>query len=355
MSEKVGIANPFTEYVKFLPPSFSLPTFWNHAEVSLLHGTSLEAALESKLKSLEREFNMLRDSTQSIWCKHQWWDNERGGPSLADWKIVDAMFRSRALDLPGTGHAMVPCIDMANHASGDATTALYDTDTDGNGTLLLRDNKTVDVGEEVKITYGDEKGACEMLFSYGFLEDSMTLARELFLDLEIPEDDPLKLAKKVVAKNAPGFRISIVEESITWEGPFVWLVCINEEDGLRFQVLQSNDDTKELKVFWKTAEIDDISKLDELLKEDSLWDLYRLRASSILQNRIERQLITLTATNIDVVDIDEMSIDLERYDAILKLRDLEESLMLHAYEHFEEEVCYVGRSVLQCSQDMSFY
>ena len=268
------------------------------------------------------------------------------GPTLADWKTVDAMYRSRALDLPGTGHAMVPCIDMANHASGNATTALYDTDANGNGTLVLQDDRSVDVGEEVTITYGDEKGACEMLFSYGFLEDSMTSARDLFLDLEIPDDDPLKMAKKAVAKTAPGFRISIHEESIVWEGPFVWLVCVNEEDGLNFQVLQSNDGMKELKVSWKGRELENTSTLSQLLKMDDLWDLFSLRASSILQDRIERQLFDLTSPNADDGSIDEESIDLERYDFILKLRDLEESLMLHAYEHFEEEVRYISCSVL---------
>ncbi|KAL8688660.1 MAG: hypothetical protein Q9224_004825, partial [Gallowayella concinna] len=159
-------------------------------------GTSLEAALEAKLRSLDREFAHLRASTVSIgWCKEYWWHAGTNGLSFDDWKQVDAIYRSRALDLPGTGHAMVPYIDMANHASGDETIALYDTDSDGNAVLVLRGGKTLKPNDEVTITYGDEKGACEMLFSYGFIEDTMTSARELFLDLDIPDDDPLKVAK----------------------------------------------------------------------------------------------------------------------------------------------------------------
>jgi hypothetical protein len=69
-----------------------------------------------------------------------------------DWMCVDAMYRSRALEFPGTGDCMVPCVDMANHASGDATAALYETDGDGNGLLLLREGKHVEPGEEVTIT-----------------------------------------------------------------------------------------------------------------------------------------------------------------------------------------------------------
>ena len=69
-----------------------------------------------------------------------------------DWMHVDAMYRSRALEFPGVGDAMVPCIDMANHASGDATVALYEIDNDGNGLLLLRDGKEIQRGEEITIT-----------------------------------------------------------------------------------------------------------------------------------------------------------------------------------------------------------
>lgn len=47
---------------------------------------------------------------------------------------------------------MVPCVDMANHASGDATAALYETDENGNGLLLLRDGKNITAGGEVTIT-----------------------------------------------------------------------------------------------------------------------------------------------------------------------------------------------------------
>ena len=66
--------------------------------------------------------------------------------------LVDAMFRSRALEFPGVGDCMVPCVDMANHASGDATAALYETDGNGNGLLLLREGKDIAKDGEVTIT-----------------------------------------------------------------------------------------------------------------------------------------------------------------------------------------------------------
>jgi len=72
--------------------------------------------------------------------------------TLDDWMRVDAMYRSRALEFPGVGDAMVPCIDMANHASGDATAALYEVDGDGNAILLLRDGKQIPTNGEITIT-----------------------------------------------------------------------------------------------------------------------------------------------------------------------------------------------------------
>ena len=158
--EKIGVSGPWTEYLRFLPERFPLPTFWCEAEQVLLAGTSLHAALRAKLKSLEREFEHLRTATGSIsCCQRLWWDEDTGNLSLESWKLVDAMYRSRALDLPGTGHAMVPCIDMANHASGEDTSALYETDADGNGVLLLREGKSLVEGQEITITYVFYQGA----------------------------------------------------------------------------------------------------------------------------------------------------------------------------------------------------
>lgn len=337
---KIGSSNPFTDYVQFLPSHIPLPTFWDNAEIELLKGTSLEVALRSKLNSLSREFDHLRDSTQSIkWCQQYWWDQETGRLSLNDWKQVDAMYRSRALDLPGTGDAMVPCIDMANHASGKGTVARYDTDADGGGILVLRDGKSATAGEEVTITYGDDKGACEMLFSYGFIETSMVSARELFLDLDGPDDDPLKQAKKTVAKSPPGLRIFRTGETTGWEGPFVWLLCVNEEDGLKFQMLQTTDGGRELNMSWKGQDLVDGLKLGGLLQADPLWDVYHLRAVTTLQGRVETQLHSLVNAG------EQMQVAAEQEPAsppnpeiAMRLHDLEAALLMQAYEDFEHQV-----------------
>lgn len=336
----IGVSNPFSEYVKFLPLRITLPTFWTEIERTIITGTSLEAALNAKLDSLDREFTFLKEKTSSIdWCQRCWWDADSGILTFHDWKTVDAMYRSRALDLPGTGHSMVPCIDMANHTSGDSTSALYETDNDGNAVLLLREGKRLASNDEVTITYGDEKGACEMLFSYGFIEQSVTSAQELFLDLTIPDDDPLKLAKEAVAHSAPGFRLFIHGDSTDWESSFVWLLCVNEEDGLEFKVLQNNDGERELQASWKDEEITDMSNLFARLKLEPLWNIFELRAIATLQSRVEQQLLRLESSKASVDELLTIGeIDNNVCENGRHLRDLEERLLLHAYEDFENKV-----------------
>lgn len=310
----------------------------------MLTGTSLEAALNAKLNSLEREFTFLREKTSSVdWCQIWWWHTDSGTLTFNDWKYVDAIYRSRALDLPGTGSAIVPCVDMANHASGDSTSALYETDSNGNAVLILREGQDLAPGDEVTITYGDDKGACEMLFSYGFIESTMRSAQELFLDLEIPDDDPLKLAKKAIARSAPGFRLFLHGDSTDWESTFVWLLCVNEEDGLEFKVLQNNYGERQLESCWKGAEITDLSHLVELLKLEPLWDVFELRAITTLQSRVEQQLLRLEDSKMTAYELSfSVGTDDDISQKAMHLRDLEEILLLHAYGDLEAKVVILG-------------
>jgi len=328
-------------YIKFLPAEL-LPTFWTEDERQLLVGTSLKAATTAKLKSLHREFDNLRTATETIgWCSKNWWDDEEGLISFDDWLQVDAMYRSRALEFPGIGDAMVPCIDMANHSSGESTTALYETDGLENAILMLQDGKTISTGNEITITYGDDKGACEMLFSYGFIEDSMISARELFLELGMPEDDPLGMAKKAISTAAPGIKLFHREDGSTdWVSDFVWWLCVNEEDGLDFQVLQMTDGGRELKAFWKEEGLQDATKLKDLLLEDPLWDVFHLRAVAVLQDRVGAQLMQLRTTE-DLEHADhgrDTSIRDGPWHLASRLRHLEGRLLERSYADLEAQV-----------------
>lgn len=55
---------------------------------------------------------------------------------------------------------MIPGMDLASHAAHERTNAFYDR-VEGKYRLYLMKDKALRQRDEVCITYGDEKGACE--------------------------------------------------------------------------------------------------------------------------------------------------------------------------------------------------
>jgi len=326
-------------YIKFLPSEL-LPTFWTQDELKLLVGTTLAPAVSAKLRSLQREYDFLCNSI----ARTRWFRAVSPFLEFDDWLQVDAIYRSRALDFPGIGHCMVPCVDLANHAAGDSTTAIYEKDSAGNVVLQLRNGVDLTEGNEVTITYGDEKGACEMLFSYGFLEPDRTSAETLFLSLIVPDDDPSKPAKMKMADCAPGFKlIDTGEGQIDWKGDFIWLLCVNADDGLRFEQARTVDGAEaEIHAFFRDQELTaGAAQLHRLLGTSRLWDVYRLRAVTILQQRVFDQLQILHDSQ-DLVEATEhganTTIRDRTFEQAIQLRRLEFELLELAYEDFERQV-----------------
>lgn len=200
-----------------------------------------------------------------------------------------------------------------------------------------------------------------MIFSYGFIENTMTDAKQLFLDLDIPDDDPLKLAKKAICTDAPGFRLfsaaandkddaggsaDQTETTVSWEGDYIWWICVNEEDGLEFKLLQTNEGERELQVMWKNELLDaEQTPLKAKLMQDPLWDVFRLRAVVMLQDRIESQFLDLRSSDGLVQQIVEQCDHIpnlrgEVLDMALRLRDLEASLLERGYLELEQQVSF---------------
>ncbi|KAE8391022.1 hypothetical protein ETB97_001587 [Aspergillus alliaceus] len=344
---RIGLSNPWTEYIQYLPSSIALPTFYTAEERELLRGTSLKLAVDAKIASLEQEFEYLQQSTEHIsWCQRHWWDGDTGKFTIDDWKYVDAMYRSRMVDLPGSGHAIVPCIDMANHAPEDTVKALYEQDAEGYAVLQLRAGCTLQPDEEVTITYGDDKPASEMIFSYGFLEKERQSAKQMLLDLDIPDDDPLIMAKKRFCKAPSGIRLFDVPTtetgSTSWDSPFVWWLCVNQEDGLGFEVLQTTDGGRELKVSWKGEEIKEPSDLKTRLVSDPLWDIFQLRAVVTVLDRLESQFLLLRETQIMIGEVSQNEDMLalfrpEVFSTINSLRELEGRLLEKGIEDLVQQ------------------
>jgi hypothetical protein len=117
----------------------------------------------------------------------------------------------------------------------------------------------------------------------------------MFLDLDIPDDDPLRPAKVFVSTAAPGFRLFEKDNIIDWESDYIWLIVVNEEDGLDFRIRQTTDGKREIQAFWKEQELSDTSKIREYLEEGLTWDVFQLRATVLLQDRVERQMELIQA------------------------------------------------------------
>ena len=332
------MTGPFTDYVTFLPKRISLPTFYTSEERDLLIGTSLKDALNQKLDSLDREFEELKQATSHIeWCQKYWWDEDDGDVTIVDWKLVDAMYRSRALDLPQIGHAMVPVLDMANHISDNRRNARFEVGENGDVLLVREDGVKIEEGEEINITYG-AGGACETIFSYGFLDEGALSARELFLTMDIPLDDPLRIPKKAAAKEPPGIRVFVDSDGlIRWEGALVWWAAVNEEDGLDFQVIQSIDGARELRTLWKNEEFQS-TEFHTKIGADANFDIFCLRATVLVQERVELQGAELVRSEQAFAE-GSLQVESGVREVLNRLRNLEIGLLMSAYETLEKQVC----------------
>jgi SET domain len=332
-----------------IPP---VPTLYSDVELSVFEGTTLAPATKAKLRTLHREFKTLRTLTKRLdWIAELWWDvsaqpyvnlgededededeeSSNGLVQFSDWAILDAMYRSRALEWPGQGEAMVPGIDMANHVV--PPNAMFDAH-DGAGYLLLKAGQSVKAGQEIFISYGDEKSAMEMLFSYGFLPTTMQSTHSVLVPLPGPADDPLGPAKVAVTSQedcVPGVRVFRDGDSIQWSSEVLWLMIVNEEDGLDFKVVQT-DDNLEISTTWK-GEAVKIRDLRAQLETHAMWDLFQLRATVTVLAQVQSQLARLQS-----IELASQTMDQTILQYAGELRGLEENLLETAIPVLESKV-----------------
>lgn len=245
------------------------------------------------MAALVREFDELRDQSEELgWWRSAFWDSN--SVCLRDWHLVDSWFRSRALELPRSGLSLVPCLDMANHH--DDANAYYDETAQGQVLLLRRPGHAINPGDEITISYGSDKSAAEMLFSYGFL-DPLSQAGGLRLHMSPLPDDPLGKAKVHVFRGNTSLELKSSNEKVEWSCPFAYLACLNEEDGLGFRLLQASDGSQELRVFWHEQDVtDNAESFEHLIASHKLCDVYRLRVNMVICQRLQGQLERLASS-----------------------------------------------------------
>ncbi|KAK6841786.1 hypothetical protein PG990_006222 [Apiospora arundinis] len=283
-----GAVSPWIQYTGLLPSEIPVPTTWSEAERAYLQGTSLESAVSAKLSALTREFDAIKAKSNDLrfWYDNVWADEL---VTVHDWVLIDAIYRSRSLELPSSGEAMVPCLDMVNHSA--RATARFEEVTQDQVTLVLRDGLGVSKGQEITIDYGQGKSAAEMLFSYGFIDPNCQ-AGKLVLPLEPMEDDPLTKAKMHVFGAPPTIQITDGEDGIpSWSAPFAYLMCLNEEDGLNFAVVQETDGSQQLKLLWQDEDATDRShNVESLIEGHELYKIFELRVVTVVLEQLQQLL-----------------------------------------------------------------
>lgn len=283
------VSSCWNGYKEFLPHERFLPTQWTENERDLLRGTSLEAAVHAKLMALTGEFENVRDKSSELpfWNDLLWL---KKNVKLQDWIKLDAWYRSRCLELPKSGHSMVPFLDMVNHS--ETPTAYYDENSKDEIVLSLRPGASLQKGQEITISYGETKSAAEMLFSYGFL-DRTSQGGSLVLPLEPFADDPLRIAKLYAYGEQPKVHVSLDQQGggAEWESPFAYLMCVNEEDGLEFRILQDVEGNQEMRVFWQDEDVTERTKdFETLIHGHPISEVLKLRVVTVVQECLQEQL-----------------------------------------------------------------
>lgn len=229
----------------------------------------------------------MREQTENLgFWDELFWDND--SISLTDWMIADTWYRSRCLELPRSGHCMVPVLDMVNHST--KPTALYEENNKDEVELLIREGQSIQAGDEITISYGSEKSAAEMLFSYGFI-DASSAVRKLTLPLRPLEDDPLAKAKKHIFKGPLSVELSEIDGRPSWKSPFAYLMCLNEEDGLGFRLVQEVEGDQQLELYWMEDDVTSHADMFEsLIQKHPQADLFRLRVVVVLEDLVASQL-----------------------------------------------------------------
>jgi hypothetical protein len=137
--------------------------------------------------------------------------------------------------------------------------------------------------------------------------------------------------------------LAIEDGQIHWKSPYLFLLGLNQEDGLDFKILQETDGTtSSLRVFWKDCDVTEATgNIDELIKKDNehLQEVFELRAVALLEQRLHGQLLRMDEAD-DVLSIlaDSVELAVSRQEVAIQLRERERRLLVAALEKVKLQV-----------------
>ena len=250
------------------------------------------------------------------------------------------------MELPNTGTSMVPVIDLANHSS--RSNVQYDVYANGDVCLKLKAGAVIEEGEELFLSYGDEKSASEMLFSYGFVEKTTLFE---FLIGHIPQS--VKMPAMVPNQDAKlmcwckGFGIPMMtiggkKGNLELECPFVYFLLLEEKDGMEMNVIEGDAETHDFRALWQGMDITDkLDKLEIILKRNPLKEIFDIRAMFIYHALINHQMeLMQEAEDFEAqFDLDDLPAETQRiHKAASELRAIESTLIDSAMDIVQDWV-----------------
>ncbi|KAI9277550.1 hypothetical protein BY458DRAFT_471914 [Sporodiniella umbellata] len=288
----------WTPYIDVLP-SFE---FFKNSHVlfntSSVRGTCLENPVEAKWNSLKREQEEIESIEQDSWL-------QKIELSMYIW--ANCVFWSRAVGVGessgGSGMALVPFFDLANHSFVDPN--IRWEITDNGGLALLTTKEVKEKNQELSLFYGSKSNQ-ELLFIHGFCVEGnpepsrITLPIIGFFDFQ-SEEDVYKIQWLKSVGGHPTLTMIRKEDLVSTEDKLLssgwtmgslaalYLICLLYEDDLSFKEAPEDHELPMLLVLNKKP-IQDLNDLYFTVRQLKIFPIIQLRASILLTQALEYQL-----------------------------------------------------------------
>jgi hypothetical protein len=125
---------------------------------------------------------------------------------------------------------------------------------------------------------------------------------------------------------------------VKWFSEYVYLMILNQEDGLDFAITQTTEGERGLQMLWHGIPVASEALgafVEKTLREDEFWEVWLLRATVTVLQKVKEQVDILAS--VDVEKGEGTDVRERCYDLAVRLRELEGGLMMEAIEELEKE------------------
>ncbi|BFZ57964.1 hypothetical protein PYCC9005_005021 [Savitreella phatthalungensis] len=177
-------SHPWEVYARSLPGPHPQSGVWDHDHLAQrsLQATSIGAAIEAKQRVV---------GSVEVWAWAESIVSSRsigvGDAREADVSLTEADEVVGGLIERGLPEVcdllLVPLLDMCNHA--DDHTVVWDIDSHDN--VILHAKRPLEEGDELTLSYGNDKTNAELFFNYGFVLDANSRKPSHTYTLQLPD------------------------------------------------------------------------------------------------------------------------------------------------------------------------